>query len=496
MKKFEKLIIILIFILGIALRSVEVLNKNYLFGFDNGRDYLAVQRMVNEKRPTLIGSEVGAGFAGLSGIFQGPYYYYSLILPFLIFKGDPYGGLLLMFLLGVAAMVLFYFVVRKIFGGKVALIASFLIAVSPPITSQSRFIWNHHPTTFFIPLVFLTVYLLPKHIMRIFFVANIITGIIYGFELAISVPLLITLYLYTFLVLRVRTVKVYLFGLLGAIIAHLPFFIFEARHGFMATRSLTTVITNQLTGKGTTNMPDLFTRHLADFWNNYQSTFLLSGKLSFILLFLMIYLMHRFLKKKKETNLENFIVFLLLLPLMTFVVFLFLNNTVWDYYLIHLHLAYIILFSYLLVNGSWLKGKILLALLFVLMLPGVGREINRAINDYSDFGGTAKIKGKIEAVDYIYKDAGGENFNLLEFTPPVYDYAYRYLFDWYGVRKYHYLPGDKKEGLYYLLIEPESSGLWHKGWLETVIGPGNVLKEITIPSGFIIQKRNDSNKKI
>src|SRR3989344_8549760 len=119
---FKFFIYILLFsalISGIALRSVEVINKNFLFGFDQGRDYLAVKNIVVDHKLTLIGSEIGAGVSGFRGIFHGPFYYYLLALPFIIFKGDPYGGMILMFILGITAIVLSYIIGRRIFGAKI-----------------------------------------------------------------------------------------------------------------------------------------------------------------------------------------------------------------------------------------------------------------------------------------------------------------------------------------------------------------------------------------
>jgi hypothetical protein len=111
-------------------------------------------------------------------------------------------------------------------------------------------------------------------------------------------------------------------------------------------------------------------------------------------------------------------------------------------------------------------------------------------NDFNDFGGVHKIKGKIQALDYIYKDAGGKPFNLLVFTPPVYTYAYDYLLWWYGREKYGYEPERKKERTFYLLIEPDPHQPWtYKGWLETVIKIGKIIETKELPSGFIIQKR-------
>ena len=137
-------IIFFVLIIGISLlsRSIEVLNKNYVFGFDQGRDYLAVKSIVVDNKFTLIGSEVGAGAAGLSGIFQGSLHYYFLSVPFILTKGDPYGGLVLMFLLSMLSVVFSYFFGRKVFGAIGGLTTALLFALSPMFIAQARFVWN------------------------------------------------------------------------------------------------------------------------------------------------------------------------------------------------------------------------------------------------------------------------------------------------------------------------------------------------------------------
>lgn len=491
MKKIEIIFLFLILILGIGLRSVEVLNKNFLFGFDHGRDYLAVRQIVLDKKLTLIGPEVGAGFAGLSGIFHGPYYYYSLAAPFLLLRGDPYGGLLLMFVFSALSIFLIFLLVKEIFGSKAALVATLLVAVCPALSSQARFIWNSHPSTFFILLAFWATARIMRNPKLYFFLATFLAGVIYGFELAISVPLIISQFIYAFFVLKIRSFKFLLAGLLGVIFSHLPFFLFEVRHGFMALKSIFKVFALQVSPGRSFNYARVITNHLFDFWHNFRGTFLVDSKLSFLLLIYFLIITHQILASRKIRVNNSFFKFLIILPLVSFLTFLLLDNSVWDYYLIHLHLAYILIFVFYLTKIKAYSAGVILSLFLILMVPGMFREIKRAKNDYYDYGGTAKIKGKIAAVDYLYQDAQGEKFNLLVFTPPVYDYPYQYLLQWYGQRKYGYLPGAKKEGLLYLLIEPEPSLTWHKGWLETVIGPvGEVVKEETLPSGFIVQVRN------
>jgi len=110
--------------------------------------------------------------------------------------------------------------------------------------------------------------------------------------------------------------------------------------------------------------------------------------------------------------------------------------------------------------------------------------------DLKDYGGDAKIRGKQDAFDYIYKDARGQQFGLFVFSPPVYTYPYDYLASWYGKSKYGYLPTTSKKGLFYLLIEVDGSKPWsYVGWEQTVIKEGEVVSFKKLPSGLIIEKR-------
>lgn len=478
------ILIFLVFALAVGLRSVEVLNKNFLFGFDQGRDYLDVSQMVLEGKPRLIGSQTGGN---ISGIFNGPYYYYSLIIPFLLFQGDPYGGLVLMFVFGVASLFVCFFFARQYFGLTMALITVFLIGLA--LSAQSRFMWNPHPSTFFILLAFWFTYKIVTKAPKYFFLATFTAGLIYGFDLAVSTPLILAQFLYVFFILKRRDLKTYLYGLLGVILSHLPFFAFEVRHGFMATKGFVKILVSFGEERVYTFF-ELIKVHLFDFWFNFRSTFILSYRLQFFLLICMLTAARDYLRKAKKSPEKYFISFLLFLPLAYFIFYMMLDDVVWGHYLVSLHVAYCFLFAFFFIRAKRPLLKIAFPLFLILMLPSVVSEIKRAQVDYYDHGGTGKIKGKIETIDYLYQDAAGEEFNLLVFTPPVYDYPYRYLLQWYGQKKYGYLPGEEKKGLFYLWIEQDGAKPWsYKGWLQTVIKTGEVQEEVTLPNGFIIQKR-------
>ena len=338
---------------GILMRSPEVLGGNYLFGFDQGRDYLAAYSIAENHKLTLIGAEVGAGSAGISGLFHGPGYYYLIALMYKIFDGDPYGGLILMFMFGVGALIAGYYCMTKMFGKLTGLIGLALLSVSPLIAPQSRFVWNHHPTTFFIILALYLIYVIPRSPRRYAPVALFLASCIYHFELAIAVPMVFAIILSLVVIYKIRDVKIYIYSLGAVVTAFSPFILFEMRHGFIAFRSLIHYFTaNSLTG----NIGDAWkVRFIDHFWSylwNAKNSFVIDfGFLSsdlytgLIGCLLIAALYVAFFRKKEKYSL--YFRFLLLLLVVSYGVFYFLNNTIWDYYLIHAHVVYILLFSYI-----------------------------------------------------------------------------------------------------------------------------------------------------
>lgn len=490
--KNKFLIIAVIIFLSVFPRSIEVLNQNPIFGFDQGREMLAAKNIVVNHKLILIGTEIGAGSAGISGIFQGPVYYYLLTIPFVIFNGNPVGAVVLMLIFGLLSICLGYFLGKKLFGNFGGILVSLLMSISPVLISQSRFIWSPNPPTLFILLTFLFAYKFLKKNNLYIFLAAFFAGFIYNFEIAIAVPLSLTLLIYSIYVFR-SDFKRYLYLLTGFLLAYLPMIMFEVRHGFMGIRGLVGYILKHPSSGP--NNSSFILDHFKSFIFNFKETFpMISFEISLVLFVMLIFLVVYLLRKEKDAQIKGFMMFILLLIPVSFFVFYFLKNTVWSYYLTDLSITYILLLSYLIFSlhklGYVKLNVLLVGLVFIFLLLGFYNAVKTSIYDYSDYGGTAKIKGEIDAIDFIYRDAKGKPFGVLVFSPPVYTYPYDYLFWWYGQRKYNYIPYGEKKGTFYLLIQPDGEKPWsYKGWLETVIKTGKIIYTKTLPSGFIIQKR-------
>lgn len=496
---------VLLIFLSLVPRSADILSGNYLFSFDQGRDYLAAKSIVVDKKLTLIGSEIGAGSAGFKGIFHGPFHYYFLAIPFILFRGDPYGGILLTFLYGITAIVLSFFLGKKVFGLHGGLITALLVAMSPPLISASRFVWNSHGAVVFILLAFYYTYAITKDLgkeKKHIFLAAFFSAFIYNFQLAIAIPMCLGLFIYVFLILHIRKIHTFLLLFMGFFFAFSPMIFFELRHNLIATRGLIEYLMDSHKTPYTMTFLLLVAKdHLGTFFYNVYDTFprlpLVTAEAVMVLIFgFTIY----FLRKEKNKERKKFIIYLLLLPICNFAALFFLKNAAYVYYLLNLNFVYIFLFAYIFFS-SYKKNVVLKIVVIIIFICFTIQAVKTGIRvfayDYQDYGGTQKIKGKIDLVDYIYKDANGKRFGLFVFSPPIYTYPYDYVIWWYGVKKFGYEPDKEKKGLFYLAIEKDGSKPWsYAGWLETVIKTGTVLENKELPSGFIIQKRMGEKNEI
>ena len=544
---FWTLVFSAIFLLGLAMRSPEILGGNYLFGFDQGQNYVQAYNIAVNHKLTLIGGEVGSGSAGVPGLFHGPGFYYLLAIMLVLFRSDPYGGLVLMWIGGVVTLLLVFLTTRKMFGEKVGLTALFLVSIAPLIAPQSRFVWGPHLASVLIVLYYFFLYKVPDRPHVFIFWSVFVAGLLYHFELALSVPLVI-LSAVAVLFYRVWNKKVIASALLAILLAWAPMILFEVRHGFMATRG----IIKNVTTKKEIKPNDVEAQKQGDFHlGQKQYQFIANFRDSFVFEFgkvpppwymraisavAGVILLALFSTKDKRAK-RYFILLFMTIPI-SFLVFLPLRGAIWPYYLIHPHFVYLYAFAFAatIILESLARGEIfvlqhrhvgygsdkatkqrylaaahktnvdlsaplrmlmILASLFIIffflsMSQGtIARLKLNWLVDHYDYGGKEKIKGKRAIIDYIYADADGKPFSVFVFMPPVYTWPYDYLFLTYAKEKYGYMPGTEKKGTAYMIVELDGTKPWsYKGWLETVIIDGTPVWERYLwPSDHVLQKR-------
>jgi len=475
---------------GIALRSVELANGNFVFTFDQGADLLAAARIIAEKKLTLIGAEAGGGYAGLPGVFHGPGYRYILAAVSFFSDGNPYGAMAVLWIFQMLTAGVLYMTARKVFSPVAGLVTVFIFLISPACIGMSRVIWAPNYAGLGIA-VYLYILLTEKRDgMRRAAVLSFIAASLYHFEIPYAVAAMLSAALYVWFIEKRRSWRIWIAGLAGSVVGVMPMILFEIRHGWMIVRGLHQFLTNP--SVVTMSSPFDISGNIRTLAYAINTLFPpVSGLAVWFWPAVCCVCIIWALQRKTSQKARNGFAGLLCILFAHVLVFVPYRNPVYGHYLVVSSFSLILMVAYIIQEALKTHMRIIawgfvsaLALFALLLYP---RTI---IADYHDYGGTVKIKGKTDAIDVIYRMADSKPFSLLVFTPPVYPYAYEYLLQWYAKKIYGYLPGTEKKGDVYLLMEPDPAKPWsYKGWLETVIVDGKIVDTVKLPSGFIIEKR-------
>lgn len=494
----KTLLFLIIFTLSFLLRAQETISRNFIFLIDQGRDMIAVRSIVFDHHLTLIGP-----YTSLQGVFQGPLWYYLLSVPTFITNGDPWGSVVLMLLLSLSILLIVFFRLRADFGNTTALLTAFLFAVCPEAVAAATYSWNPHPMWLLIPVSTLSFYEVIKKRYGFHLFLWPTLSLMFHFETALAVFLLLSYLIVAAVFYRENLkTKFFLCGIGIACLFFLPQIVFDIRHNFLMSSSVLKIFAGSKQGlliKGESlYYPGLVNNHVAAFFENFRSGFsdgrsivLFAKLLSVVIVFFLL-----FGKKYKlfTTNEYKFGVLLARILIVVYLLSFLYPFPIRYWFLTGFQSYYLLLFG-LVLGALWRhkRGRIFVLVTIVIFMLPVLRRLQLLYITPPNDGGVAKIKGKIDAIDYVYNKAQGKNFGLLVFTPPVNTDAYDYLIWWHGNKQYGYVPHSNKKGEFYLLIEPDPGQSWtYQGWLDTVIKTGEIKSTVTLPSGFIIQQRHET----
>lgn len=494
-KLFIFLSLLMILIIGSWLRLSGIISNSFAFTYDVGRDMLAVESIVFNHKITLIGQTTGVG-----GIFYGPWWYLILSVPFFIFSGNPQGIAFFMGIIGIITILLGYIVGRKIGGVFLGITFSGLLSVSPLMVSSSSQIWNPNLIPFFSVLVLLVLYSLffdnKKKVCRLinFSLLGLLLGLIIDMEIIFGVLFLLGICASLIFIFRKKLIiKEIAFFLLGLLLIFSPRIIFEIRHDFLMTKTFIGAFSSELVLTKHFSIIDVFFSKLDSLFGLWNAT--LAGQTNIVgfILITFVFLSLVLFYNKIENIQKKFIQTALIVIAIFLIGITFFNQAVWPHYLVGIPVIYIIFVSLIIntaritLKNNWVIFLILFALFWINLNPiKILENIRKPLWE----GDAAVYRNQVAVIDYIYNDAGGKDFKYIVYTPAVHDYSYRYLFPWYGKKKYGYVPVQKNTELFYVILEPDCDLPFRlKDWLKVREGDGIIQKEKVIKGGIVVQTR-------
>lgn len=473
------------FLGGVVMRVVGV-HKILGFYFDQGRDAMVIWRFLHEGKLFLVGPTTG-----IAGIFRGPFYYF-LILPFYwLGGGNPVAPAIFLGLLSMAAIGIMGYLAYKVAGYPAAILGIFIASFGHYLVLASRWLSNPTPMLFLSMSLVLLMYLVTLGKRWAWVWIGLILGLSL-FNFGSSGELFYFPAVGIFAVWQHKKLpnlkQVFAGGFLF-FLTFAPLLLFDLRHNGILRKNIAEFLFERESFK--LSFWEVFKIRLDFYYDVFTSKiFHWRRNLELSILSVVgIYFMVRF-KTFWQHDLIKILLLLLLAPMAGLLFFQGNYGNIYDYYLTGYYLIFILLFSIIL--GKLYKnifGKMFI-ILFVFSfwqnnIPITWSRVNDNLTGPHSIG----LKNELQAVDWVYEDAGGRPFNVDVYVPPVIPHAYDYLFTWRGKTKFKTQPEQERVELLYTLFEvdpPHPERL--EAWLDRQAGIG-VVKEEESFGGITVQRR-------
>lgn len=449
--------------------AIYPLLTQFYFYYDQARDAFEAYAIWNHDHIKIIGPATD-----IPGLYHGVAWYYLLAVIYALSNNNPQTVGIFMFPLLFVSSLFCYLLTKKITGDKnISAIATVLYIFSPLFQLTTRWLSNPSPVLVLTPLVllFLFSYIKTKNV-RALFLAGLCMGFIIQFELGflfllISIPLYFAFY-------RLRILSIFYF-IAGFIIATSTFLLAEMQFKFRGVLSLLTYFQSS-------NHNLSFQSVLQKLSSFLHITFF-PIPTSIVVLFLIIFFVFLFMAiKKKEKGLSFLLLWMVSLP-----IYLLMNSGFTNSFFLFLPYAMpgIIIFTIIAVktikNRAALYG--LVAIIVILQINFNIQLIQEKKMPLTVQRGMT-LQDEKKVIDYTYSQSGNKPFTINSLTSPLYiNTTWAYLYQFYGLPKYNYLPywdGRNQEGLLGNL--PEKKHATKKRFF--IIEPSEGINEFFIKEGL------------
>lgn len=477
----HKFVYFLLFIVLVGATYVRIVNTRNILGFyfDQGRDALVIWDFLHSGKPFLVGPTTG-----IAGIFRGPWYYW-LITPFYALgRGDPVWPANFLALTTVAAISLLYYLGKEIFDHTTGLIAATIASFSYYLIVASRWLSNPTPMLLISMLLVASLLAISRGKKWAWMVVGFLLGMAIQFGSAAEIFYIPAVLIFAFWQrknlpgVKIITLSVFLF-----LVSFIPQIIFDYRHGGILSGN----IVKFLFSGGTFKLLfwEVFKSRRALYWSVFTSKIWVGNMNYFIPYFLAFIgvIIANFRKLWQKPGFK-ILTLLALSPLIGMIFFQGNEGNVFDYYFTGYYLIFVLVFSIGL--GYLAKDKFGLIFVILFFFLFFKSQIPPVSNYLKNGQSHINLKEELQAVDWIYKDAGSSKFNVDVYVPPVIPYAYNYLF-LYRSGIYGIAPSESQTKILYTMYEEDIAKRLDP-WLARQDTIGRVDSQIVF-GGITVQKR-------
>lgn len=501
-------LILFILFLGVLYNFKITYGGNFTFNMDFAADMVNVREMVILQKPRLI----AGGSGGIEGLFYGPGWYYLLSIPFVFSSGDPYGVVIMQIILWVIGG---YFLLKLTsrWGLGAILVAGSIWIASHYIVTAMRVPFSPNSIIFLTPVfIFMLLEYIKSGKARYCIGSFFLGGFFFNSEMAygLFVPLIITALVF---ILNKNLLKkrVFWVGSTFFFLWLVPQILFDLRHDFLLSKAIFSYFNKSLTENADYNLLSKIAITVKTYYAAFSADLMNRKILIWLTVPALLFVLLKDLKKetiKKEPLLLTGII-IISIPFIGQILSpakMMLWHTTNFVAVVPILIGYLV---YRLSRISSIHNVFSLIIIITILYLSIISLRDNYMTIKALRADPAFYNNEIDAIDYVYKYANGQNFKVYTYLPSVYDYPYQYLFWWYGQKKYGYLPAeytyspdkpsyvpsqdkflgsnDKFSGLVFLIKEPDRN-YTRPGWEGAFIGMEKIEKIILGPLEVEVRK--------
>ncbi|HUD43917.1 MAG TPA: glycosyltransferase family 39 protein [Patescibacteria group bacterium] len=488
MKKISFIILVLILALSFFLGARMLLGGDFYYLYDQARDYLLAQNIVNTHSLILIGDH-----SGLGGFFHGPLWIYMFVPIYLLGNGNPMCFAYFYACIPVLTVFIAYILGTKLYDQKAGSIFALLLALSPITwgTVANTISNNLEPLVYLFLFYFLIRFL--RGYAKSFILVAFFTGLSLQFETSSALMLIPTIFvIFLFNIAPAKNRKVIGWSILAYLVSITTFILFDIRHNFLMLHSLL----NSFGGtkqRGYLELNDRLPAHFNSMLGAYKSV-LFNDNIILVILFavIIIFAVVLFLiEKNKEYKREFF--YLLLFPLLFYAFFLVYPYYIWANYVYGLLVPVAIVFLLAIITiWRYRVGKVLVVVFFAVTFFYVSSYLHtQYFKPYQPDTTAGSYLNQKAVVQWLYADAGTGKYGHFVYSQDTFTVGMDYLIPWYGKNQKQTSFESQKDKITYLIMYPHQTNdegaydFWKKNVLHT---NGQVLMTKSFAGDITVEK--------